>query len=55
METKLRHFFVLLVLLAGTAFTFGPTIASAILAVGTWPWLFAVNVPIGIAALAVTV
>jgi DHA2 family multidrug resistance protein-like MFS transporter len=28
----------------------GPTIASAILAVAHWPWLFAVNVPIGLAA-----
>src|ERR1700704_205535 len=28
----------------------GPTIASAILAVLSWPWLFAVNVPIGVAA-----
>jgi DHA2 family multidrug resistance protein-like MFS transporter len=27
----------------------GPTLASAILAVAPWPWLFAVNVPIGIA------
>jgi DHA2 family multidrug resistance protein-like MFS transporter len=31
----------------------GPTIASAILSVATWPWLFAVNVPIGIAAFAI--
>jgi DHA2 family multidrug resistance protein-like MFS transporter len=31
----------------------GPTIASAILSVGNWPWLFAVNVPIGIAAVVV--
>src|SRR5580698_1995603 len=31
----------------------GPTIASAILSVANWPWLFAVNVPIGIAAFAV--
>jgi MFS transporter, DHA2 family, multidrug resistance protein len=31
----------------------GPSIASAILSVGNWPWLFAVNVPIGIAAMAV--
>ena len=38
-------------LVVGTAFTFGPTIASAILAVGTWPWLFAVNVPFGVIAL----
>ncbi len=29
----------------------GPTIAAAILSVANWPWLFAVNVPIGIAAL----
>src|ERR1700733_12811642 len=31
----------------------GPTVAGAILAVANWPWLFAVNVPIGIAAVAV--
>jgi DHA2 family multidrug resistance protein-like MFS transporter len=31
----------------------GPTIASAILAVGHWRWLFAINVPIGIAALTI--
>jgi DHA2 family multidrug resistance protein-like MFS transporter len=30
----------------------GPTIAAGILAVGTWPYLFAINIPIGIAALA---
>ncbi len=28
----------------------GPTVASAVLAVAAWPWLFAINVPIGIAA-----
>jgi DHA2 family multidrug resistance protein-like MFS transporter len=31
----------------------GPTVASGILAVGPWPWLFGVNIPIGLAALAV--
>jgi len=30
----------------------GPTVASAILALGPWQWLFAVNVPLGIAAVA---
>jgi DHA2 family multidrug resistance protein-like MFS transporter len=30
----------------------GPTVAAGILAVATWPYLFAVNLPIGIAALA---
>ncbi len=29
----------------------GPTLASAILALGPWPWLFAVNIPVGLAAL----
>ena len=28
----------------------GPTIASAILAVAPWPWLFAINVPLGVAS-----
>ena len=31
----------------------GPTIASVILSVAAWPWLFAVNVPIGIVTLAI--
>ncbi|QPF94592.1 MFS transporter [Bradyrhizobium commune] len=30
----------------------GPTIAAGILAVGSWPWLFAINVPLGVATLA---
>lgn len=31
----------------------GPTVASAILSVASWEWLFAINVPIGIAAIAI--
>ena len=31
----------------------GPTVASAILSVAHWPWLFAVNVPVGLFALLV--
>ncbi len=31
----------------------GPTLASAILATSTWPWLFAINVPLGLAAIVV--
>src|SRR5215831_19811007 len=38
-------------LVVATAFTLGPTIASAILAVGSWPWLFAVNIPFGVIAI----
>ena len=29
----------------------GPTVASGVLSVASWPWLFAINVPIGIAAI----
>ena len=32
----------------------GPTVASGILSVAHWPWLFAVNVPIGLFALVVS-
>jgi DHA2 family multidrug resistance protein-like MFS transporter len=28
----------------------GPTVASAVLSVASWPWLFAINVPIGVIA-----
>lgn len=38
-------------LVVAVAFTFGPTIASGILAVASWPWLFAVNLPFGVVAL----
>jgi len=31
----------------------GPTVASGVLAIAPWPWLFAINVPIGIAALVI--
>src|SRR5580698_6608596 len=40
-------------MVVGTAFTFGPTVASSILAFGTWPWLFAVNIPFGLVAMAI--
>jgi DHA2 family multidrug resistance protein-like MFS transporter len=40
-------------LVVATAFTLGPTIASTILAVGPWTWLFAINVPIGLVAMVV--
>ncbi|WP_277185594.1 MFS transporter [Caballeronia sp. BR00000012568055] len=33
----------------------GPTVASGVLSIATWPWLFAVNVPIGIVAVIIGV
>ena len=38
-------------LVVAVALAAGPSIASLILSVATWPWLFAVNVPIGVFAL----
>jgi DHA2 family multidrug resistance protein-like MFS transporter len=38
-------------LVVGVSFAVGPTVASLILSFGTWPWLFAVNVPLGVLAL----
>src|ERR1700709_148813 len=40
-------------LVVATAFTLGPTIASGILALGTWPWLFAINIQFGLIAIAI--
>jgi MFS transporter, DHA2 family, multidrug resistance protein len=40
-------------LVVATAFTLGPTIASGILALGPWPWLFAINIPFGLVAIAI--
>ncbi|MDE1928085.1 MAG: MFS transporter, partial [Burkholderiales bacterium] len=36
----------------GVAFAVGPTVASLVLAVAHWPWLFGINVPLGLVALA---
>ncbi|MEO7773430.1 MAG: MFS transporter [Steroidobacteraceae bacterium] len=38
-------------LVVSVSFALGPTIAAGILSIASWPWLFAINVPIGIAAL----
>ena len=40
-------------LVVAVATTLGPTVASGILALGPWPWLFAVNIPIGLIALVI--
>lgn len=41
-------------LVVGIAFTIGPTVASAILSVTTWHWLFLINVPLGLIAIALS-
>jgi DHA2 family multidrug resistance protein-like MFS transporter len=37
-------------LVVAVAFAVGPTAASLILAAAPWPWLFAINVPLGVVA-----
>ncbi len=39
-------------LVVAISFSVGPTVASGILSVAQWPWLFAVNVPFGLLGLA---
>lgn len=41
-------------LIISVAAAAGPTVAAAILAVANWPWLFAINVPIGLVAFAMS-
>ena len=41
-------------LVVAVAFTVGPTVASAILSVATWHWLFLINVPFGLGAMALS-
>ncbi|MCY0385698.1 MFS transporter [Robbsia sp. Bb-Pol-6] len=38
-------------LVAGVSMATGPTVASLLLSVAPWPWLFAVNIPFGVAAI----
>ncbi|WP_257449782.1 MFS transporter [Archangium lipolyticum] len=38
-------------MVVATCSALGPTIASAILSLSSWPWLFAINLPVGTAAL----
>ncbi len=40
-------------LTVATATTLGPTVAAGVLALGPWPWLFAINIPIGLLAIAI--
>jgi DHA2 family multidrug resistance protein-like MFS transporter len=45
---KLGRGIGIVAMVVATSAAVGPTVAAGILSVATWPWLFAVNVPIGI-------
>jgi DHA2 family multidrug resistance protein-like MFS transporter len=40
-------------LVVGVSFAAGPTLASLVLSVAAWPWLFAINLPLALLSLAV--
>jgi len=42
-------------LVVGLGFVLGPSLASLVLATSSWPWLFGLNVPLGLVALAFSV
>jgi MFS transporter, DHA2 family, multidrug resistance protein len=42
-------------MVVATGITLGPTVASIILSVAPWPWLFAVNIPFVVIALVLTI
>ncbi len=42
-------------MVVATATAIGPTVAAGILSIASWPWLFAINVPLGLGALALAV
>lgn len=48
---KLSRGLGLYAMVVGVAFTAGPTVTSAVLSVGPWPWLFLANAPIALVAL----
>jgi len=52
-RNRLGHGIGINALVVAVSAAVGPTLASAILSVGNWPWLFAVNIPVGIAAVLV--
>jgi MFS transporter, DHA2 family, multidrug resistance protein len=51
-RSKLGRGVAINAMVVALASALGPTIASGVLAIAPWPWLFAINVPIGVAACA---
>lgn len=49
-RTMLHQAFAIIALAVAISAAIGPTLAAAVLAVAPWPWLFLINVPIGLIA-----
>jgi DHA2 family multidrug resistance protein-like MFS transporter len=49
-RNRLGHGIGINALVVAVSAAVGPTLAAGILSVGNWPWLFAINIPVGIAA-----
>lgn len=45
---RLAKGFGIYAMIVSVAFTIGPTTASAVLSVASWPWLFLINIPIAL-------
>jgi MFS transporter, DHA2 family, multidrug resistance protein len=54
-ESRLGRGVGLNALVVGVSFALGPSVASLVLGVASWPWLFGINVPLGLVALAFAV
>lgn len=52
--TKLGRGIGLNALVVGVTIAVGPSLGALILAIGSWPWLFAVNIPVALGALAIS-
>lgn len=49
-RNQLGHGIGINALVVAVSAAVGPTLAAGILSLGSWPWLFAINIPVGIAA-----
>lgn len=50
-RARLGHVLGVNAMIAASASTIGPSFAGALLSIASWPWLFAINLPLGIAAI----
>ena len=52
-RARLGHVLGVNAMIAASASTVGPSFAGALLSIASWPWLFAINLPLGVAAIVI--